>query len=522
MPKARAKKHAKNWFQRIPLTVKIGLTILIIALLVVIYWRVQTVLRKQSVQKSLEQPTVLTQHETGNAIHILIHLYRTPPDIVARTIFGAFEAAKYPGRIHIHLFQELCLSDGYPRDAFSVYKQVYAPRHSWDTQRFSLERNVHVVNENPSQSVGRVVSLLTLTQESVLPMLRASDLVIIPQAFYDLPGTPHLFPATFAQDYDVLLNKAALSAHTVYSGRLPRTSLSASSAAQMTRMTSSLTYAIGENLVVPFLKSKQHATFLESRTLGVCSAAAARNLYIDQSGFTSFATSDRVISPTVRQTTNADVPFTIFRMMRDFYAPTVHDDTIDWTSYSSEHGDQLSRPVPLVGIHEDVLICTGQTWTQFAQFARGPGRPHLVPGPEYTQTIVLSNLLYAAQLAMLSSNHLPILVVFDHLTGTSAKIDLAALNRTKQFEPHNWMVVMQLDEAGDGQLTPVMMDDPCDILVLEPTFQTYAGVSVDNVTQNGFIGLTAHDGPNIITHKFSSSNELERQRRILASTQYTV
>lgn len=519
--KKKKTEQSLNWFQRIPLLAKIGFAILIIALGVVIYWRIKTTLRKKDVQDSFEQPSNLSLNTTAGNIHILIHLYRANPDVVARTIFGAFEAAKYPGRIHIHLFQELCLADRYPRDAFSVYKHVYAPRHSWDTRRFNLERNVHVVNENPTQSAGRLVSLFTLTQESLVPILGPSDIIIVPQAFYDVPGTDHLFHATFAQDYDALLQPGSLTPQTIYSGCLPRTSLSVANAAQTTRLTSSVAYAIGENLVVPFLKSKQHANYLESRTLGVCSAAAARNLYVDQASFTSFTTSDRIVNPSTRQTTSADVPFTSCRRLREFYAPSTQDDAMDWSIYSGQHGAELVRPIPTVGVHEDVLVCTGQTWVTLTQFARGPGRPALTPGPEYLQTLVLSNLLFQARINLMSSNHLPILVVFDHLTGTSATTDLEALNRTKSFEPHNWLVaLLPVDPSTPGQLAPVLLDDPCDLVQLDPAFEAYAGVTADNVTQNGFLGITAVDGPNILTHKFSSLKELERQKRMLAATQY--
>lgn len=513
-------KKDRNWFQKIPLLVKILFVLLVIAIGVVVYWRITSAIRQSNVKASCEQSTGLQSQVASGRIHILLHLYRATPDIVARSIFGAFEAAKYPGLVHIHLFQELCIGDGFHRDVFDTYKHNYSQLHSWDVTQLSMDRNLHVVNENPTQSAGRIVSLLTLTQESVLPMLNPTDIVMVPQSFYDLPGTVHLFPLTFAQDYDILLHQSMLNDATVYSGRIPRTSLSATSATQVTMLTSSLTHAIGHNLVVPFFKSKQHANYLESRTTGVCSASAARNLCADQVGFTSYTTSDRIANIGVRQATDSDVPFTVYRMMRDFYSPSTKEDTVDWTQYSEQHGPSLARPVPIVGVHEDLMICRADTWSQLIQYAHGPGRAHLVPGPEYLSTLVWSNLIYAARISLLSCNHLPVAAIFDHLTGASATVDSKALSQTREFEPHNWLVALRPVNELSNKLAPVELSDPCELVELDPGYERYAGVTSDNVTQDGFLGITSLDGVNISRHKFSSDVELERQKRMLAAIQY--
>jgi hypothetical protein len=508
-----------NWFQKIPLFVKILFVLLLLAIGVIAYWQIKSAIRHSNVKASCEQSGFDSRAGDGR-IHILIHLYRATPDIVARSIFGAFEAAKYPGLVHIHLFQELCIGDGYSQDVFDTYKRSYSQLHSWDVSRLSMERNFHVVNENPTQSAGRIVSLLTLTHESVLPVLAPHDIVIVPQSFYDLPGTVHLFPLTFSQDYDVLLRQSNLLDGAIYSGRIPRTSLSATSATQVTKLTSSLTHAIGYNLVVPFFKSKQHSNYLESRTTGVCSASAARNLHFDQVGFTSYTTSDRIANIGVRHATESDVPFTAYRMLRDFYAPSTKEDTDDWTRYSEKHGTSLSRPVPIVGVHEDLIVCKADTWSQLIHYAHGTGRPYVFSSPDYLSTLLLSNLIHAAGLSLLSSNHLPITAIFDHLTGASATVDAKALRYAREFEPHNWLVALRPINEMSSQLVPTKLSDPCDLIELDPSYESYAGVTSDNVTQDGFLGITQMDGINIIRHKFSSDVELERQKRMLAAIQY--
>lgn len=526
-----SEEPAKNWFQSIPIFVKILFVVVLVVICVVVYWRIKAALRQKDVSVGFESDNQTgmgrsdlasgTIH-SGSQVHILIHLHRATPDIVARTIFGAFEAAKYPGLVHIHLYQEICVGDGYSRDVFDTYTNSYSQLHSWDTKKLSMKRNFHVVNENPTQSAGRLVSLLTLTHESVLPILRSNDLVVIPQSFYNSPGTVHLFPLTFAQDYDETLRTSNLAPNTVYSGQLPRTSQSVASAAQVTMLTSSLTHAIGHNLVIPFFKSKEHANFLESRTTGVCSANAAKNLALDQTGFTSYVTSDRTSSVGIRQVTDSDVPFTIWRFMRNFYAPPSHSESVDWTGYSAQHNQVLVRPVPMVGVHEDMLLCTASSWMQVVQFAQGFGREYLIPGPEYTQTLILSNLIFASGVAMYTANHLPVGAVFDHLTGASATVDSKALQKTRAFEPHNWLVAMKPVNGLSGQLAPVKLDDPCDRIELCEAYEWYAGVTPDNVTQNGFLGLTDVDGPNIIQHKFASEVELERQKRMLAAIEFPI
>lgn len=517
----RRNKDEPSWFQQIPFGVKLLFGIMIVAIGVLIYWQIQKAVRHQDACiTSCESNGLFPLNQPSSSIHVLIHLYRASPDIVAKTMFAAFEGAKFPGFVHVHLFQELCVKDGYPKDAFDLYKRHYAGLHSWNTAVQNMFNNIHVVNENPSQSAGRVVSWLTLTQESVLPIMQSNDIIVIPQSFYDAPGTDHLFPVTFSNHYDQTLRHGQIQSNTIYSGRLPRTSLSASSAAQVTTLTSSLTHAIGNNLIIPFFKSKEHHKYLECKTTGVCSKSSGTALYLDQCGFTSFTTSDRVHASGVRHTTSSDVPFTLYQMMRDFYAPSTQSDTKNWASFSKQYENELTQPLPIVGVHEDIIVCDGQTWSKLVHFSHASGRHFLVPGPEYTQSLMLSNLIYSAGMFMETMNHLPVAVVFDHLTGTAATSDRPALNRVKQFEPHNWLVEMQQLNELCTTLTPVELSDPCDRIKLHSQYEWYAGVSPDNVTENAFLGITGHDTPAVLTRKFSSMTEVERQKRMLAAIQY--
>ncbi len=510
-----------NWFQQIPLLVKLLFLGLLITIGVLVSWKVRAAIRQQNVELTPLHYTQLHTTQPQSQIHILIHLYRGNPDIVARSLFGAFEAAKYPQFVHIHLFQELCAGDGVARDVFQTYTTTYARQHSWDSTRVSMDANFHVVNENPSQSAGHFVSLLTLAQESVAPILKTHDIVIAPQAFYDSPGTIHLFPLTFAQDYDELLRTSSLEPHTMYSGRIPRTSLSATSANQVTALTSSLTQAIGQNLIIPYFKTKEHSHYLESRASNTCSAAAAANLAADQTGFTAYTTSDRVRAPRARQTTTTDIPFTVFRLNRDSYRSNARH-PVEWNTYVATHTATLVQPVPIVGVHEDVVVCRASTWIQLMHYTHGAGRAYLVPGPYYTQTITMSNLMYAANLQLRSMNHLPIVAIFDHLTGAAATVDPSTLSKTKAFAPHNWMVALKPVRADSDELVPIEMDDPCDVIQLDVSYGQYAGVFVDNVTRNGFMGITSIDTRSTIHHKFGSAEEFERQTRLLNSVQFSV
>ena len=63
-------------------------------------------------------------------------------------IFGAFEAAKYPGLIHSPVSRTL-RGNGYIQDVFDTYVKSYSQLHSWDTKKLSMKRNFHVVNETP-------------------------------------------------------------------------------------------------------------------------------------------------------------------------------------------------------------------------------------------------------------------------------------------------------------------------------------------------------------------------------------
>lgn len=499
-----------NWFQKIPLLVKLLFVALIIGLSVLIYWRVKAHFRQKDAEfeTSAQHTATHTAVAPVGQIHLLLHLYRGNPDVVARTIFGAFEAAKYPGLVHVHLFQELCVDDNLTHDVYECYTTQYARRHSWDVTRAPTETRLHVVNENPAKSLGYFMSLLVLAQESVLPIVGPDDVVLACQAFYDSPGTAHLFPLTFAQDYDNLLRAANLDSSVVYSGRIPRTSLSATNANQVTTLTSSFTQAISTSVIIPFFKAKEHGRFLESRIGNTCSATAARNLATDQAGFPSYTTSDRLRNHSVRQTTNSDVPFTVFRMLREF------DKSESWSQTVERQGSTLVRPVPIVGIHEDAVICTASTWLDLVRFAHGPGRIYVTPGPAYIQTLTMSNLVYEAGFGLCSMNHLPVLTIFDHLTGAAATVDPVTLTNARTFRPRDWKVVTQILDS--GQRARIKMSDPCDVLVLGSRYEWYAGVTMDNVTQDGFLGITAIDAPAALLHKFRTPEELDRQRRMLA------
>ena len=519
-PKAPAPKK-QNWFQKIPLGIKILFVIVIIVIIWVIYWQIRKFIRQKNVQVTVDSPA--TSNIPHSQIHILFHLYRSSPDILAQSIFGAFEAAKYPGLVHVHVFQELCVDDGYIQDAYDTYIAQYSRLHSWDTAKICMDTHFHVVNENPSQTAGHFVSLLTLTQESVLPILGPHDIVVAPQAFYDSPGTIHIFPLTFAQDYDQTLRTTVVHENTVYSGKLPRTSLSATNATQVTTLTASLTQALSQNVVIPFFKSREHSKFLESRMSNVCSANAASNLFLDQTGFTAYTSSDRVRNVGVRQENSSDVPFTFFRLMREYYAPTTHRsrvDAVEWATYSQKHKHELVQPVPVVGIHEDIVLCKASSWRRLLKFAHGAGRQFLIPGPYFIQTLVMSNLMVAFGFSLLSMNHIPICAIFDHLTGASARINASSLANAKTMEPHNWMVVWEPASEHSSDMVRVKLRDPCDRVEVCESYEHYAGVTEDNMVEESFLGITSQDTRATIMCKFSSQIELDRQKRMLKAIKY--
>lgn len=497
---------------------KLLLLVLFALTVTLIVWRVQAFIRQKNAQvtsTAAETGFFRSTPSSGAKIHLLFHLYRGNPDVLARSVFGAFEAAKYPQLVHVHVYQELCGADRHTSDVYATYETTYAHRHSWDTSKTQVSGNIHIVNENPSQSAGYFVSLLTLAQESVEPVLGPDDVVLVPQAFYDSPGTVHLFPLTFAQDYDECLRAAHLNENSVYSGQVPRTSLSATSANQVTALTSSLSQAIGNSLVVPFLRAKENGHFLESRAPNTCSASACANLAIDQAGFPSFTTTDRAVHVRVRQNTSSDVPFTVFRFLRDSWEG-------DWETRAAREAASIVRPVPIVGIHEDMVVCRAAAWFHLVRFAHGSGRRYLVPGPAYIQTLIMSNMMHACGLQLESMNHLPVVAVFDHLTGAAATVDPVSLKNMKEFRPHNWKVALRPAHRGSEQMVPVKLDDASDVLCLDRNFEWYAGVFPDNVTQDGFLGLTGADNQAAVMHKYGSSEELARQKRMMDAIEFPV
>lgn len=538
------KSAFRRWFDNIPFGTKLFVFCIlfgvVVASIFAVVAHVQSTKRERDVQvtdvdvNAFHRDPLWGQrtHTSQRRVHVILHNYRGNSDVVARQIFSAFEAAQYPKLVHVHMFQELTGYDTVMttgaafqkrQDPYQIYCDTYAAQHGWDASANPVAQNIHVVNENPSKSTGTLMSLLTLVQESVSPHGRPNDILVTAQPFYDLPGTLCIYPLTFATGYDTVLRTAPhMMRGVVYSGRVPRTSCSAQESVGAPSSTTSPTptsvmQAFSDQLFVPFLKSKSNPEFLGKTTHFTCTAKACRNLYNDQSGFVAFATEDRVVNPTVRQSTVSDVPFSVFQLYRDFYAPH----TAKKWSAITKNKTQISTicaPVPVVGIHPDMTVSTVGTWIDAVRYAHGKARRWIIPGPMYIQSLLWSNLFFGVA-TLYSMNHLPIAAVFDNDAGANTVVDPLTLDNTSTFRPRKWKVVTQtVDNDGDhpNQTVQVKMDDASDVINLDSNFSSYAGVFTDNVTMDGFLGITGTDTASVLIHKFGSTEELERQRRMVS------
>lgn len=532
MPRHRISSNAKrmipinnpgSWFHEMSWFTKLLLLALFTAIALLIYWQITQAIQKRTdnhMRAQIDQGHIDLVH-----IHILIYAHRCNPHILGKSIFSAFEAAHFPELIHIHLFQEMCVEDDptfQHGDAYQCYIREYAHQHS--TPQTSWESHIHVVNENSADATGLTVSILTLLQESVLATAHNPyDRVILMQPFYDTPGSVNIFPITFAQQYDDLLRNTDIPPNMFYSGRLPRTAQSATNATQFTQLTSSISQAVGSHVLIPFFKKKQHRQYLDSAAPYTCTAKACQNLTLDQVGCTMFTTMDRTAGVSTRQQNQSDVPFTIYRLYRDHYFPFQQFDSstnVDWDSLlkSSNTAQQIQSPVPIVGLHEDIVIATLDTWKQTVDYAHSSGRSFVQSGPFYIQTVVLSNLCFGVG-ELRSLNHLPVAAIFDHISGAGATVDPQTLERTRHFRPSGWKTKQKI--LSNGKVIPLIMDNASEVIELSPEFMEYSGAQPDNVTELGYLGITNQDSGFSYKIKYRTYEELQRQQRMLKGIRST-
>lgn len=452
-------------------------------------------------------PTGL-QHQSGR-VHIGIPVYRCDPRTVAQTIFGAFEAADFPENVHVWIYQELQASDG-GADGFGVYKQIFAKHHTKPRPARFL-RNIHVKNQNATDSGGPLVSFLTLARDQILTTAAPNDAVVMVRPFYESLSTTHIYGVTFVQHYDATVLGNPLGTGVVFTSRLPRSSLQGSDVTHKTlehgKLTS-LSSIIVDAVAIPMIKNK--INHIEVISDNVCTFKTFQHMIQKQAGFIGWTTMDREMKSPIavhrtRSAAKIPVPFTRHRKFTKFAKTD-----------QSDQSDQSQHIVGVVGLHIDIQIMSAGTLRRIVNQALESPDRYVFAVPYHAYTLVLSNLCLLHQGGFYSANHLGIGCIIDHIQGlnSSAVDSPQTIQATMAFRPKNWKLIpKQRKQSKILDLIPT--EDFQKILPVSRDLIRYAGVASDNLTVDGFLGITSDDSLDVLRIKFGSSENLARQRRML-------
>jgi hypothetical protein len=482
-------------------------------------------------QIPVQPPTTSTSLRTSSvslpSIHIGIHAYRCASLSIAQTIFGAFEAAKYPSFVHVHIYQELA-SQETQIDAYEMYRKHYLDQH---THKMDYLQNIHVKNANAVDSAGPLVGFMLLAKDMILPsMASPMDQCVFVRPFYESTGTNHVYGVTFVQDYDQALRSHDM-ANGVYSMRLCRTVESSDAVlSQLEAQASKSTIGgiIMQNVAMPLLKTTLHGINLPH--VNVCTLDTWNTLIEKQAGFTAWSTLDRCMKlPSVyartKKSAKVPVPFAIFRKFND--TREVRDVHGELQKDANIHKHVL----PTSAVHEDIMVLNIQTLNVIMQKALSSEK-YIKAIPYHAYTLMISNLVGTRLFTM---NHIPVAIIADHERGSYAKSapSSVSIKNTMAYRPVNWKRVPRIRKVRRNKKArqhpnqqPIIDLVPCNdfniLLPLDHMFMNYAQIKSDNITIDAFLGITSTDTPQPPTQtllvKFGSPENLARRFRMLGGS----
>ena len=535
--------------------------LLCVAIVCVILYLIVQKIQKAKLSKPTK-PTKHNKHDKHNAtnwyktpqslpqsyskrIHIGIHVYRCDPTPVAQTLFGIYEGAMCPENVHVYIYQELQLRDGWAIDGVGLYRKEFLKHHKNPKIPKIHTTNIHVKNINAQKSQGPLVGLLVLGQDMILPnLLSIDDVAVFTRPFFEHPKTTDVYGLTLVQGYDVGLAKQILT-HGILSTRLPRSSAQIREHIAMNPKVGSLVSAVMNTMALPTLTAKMNR--IEVVASHVCTKGTWDHLLAHQAGFVAFTTLDKEmrppgIFPRTKPSAKVPIPFATFRYLNDTHFVQTQ---INQTN-QKKNKKQLMAPLPMVGLHEDLQVMDGGMLQRVITRAGNYSAQLVRAVPYHAYTLVLSNLCYMDNIGFYSMNHVPFGVVLDHETGLSPNSTPSpkSIQHVLAFRPKYWRMLPRKRQTRKSQtqrngnngnngnngkrktnlkrkereeiVDMVPAKDIKKVLPISVQFSWYANrLTADQISVDTFLGITAVDIRSTLGMKFGTPENLSRRRRML-------
>lgn len=477
---------------------KLGI-LLFFGLLCVLIYLIYTKITKKSTkstQKSQTQPTPITlKKQNQPCIRVGIHAYRCNPHPIAQTIFGLFEAASDPSRIHVYIYQELQVSDT-KIDGFELYRKSYYPSHSSPSPMF-LDQ-IHVRNRNANQSSGPLIGFLTIARD-MAQSAQSRDICMFIRPFYNSNQTSELFGLSFVQKYDEYMfsSNSYIQDNRIFTTKLPQTRLQQEN--HQIQETNSLAGSILNSVALPFIKSKM--SNLDQINSNVTSLKTWKTLQQFQSGITAWTSQDKDHSVSSK---NTNIIYSTFLYFKDLQTTP-----------------RFESILPVNALYEDIQVMNSSILMKILQKAER--NLHMVKSiPYYAYSLVLSDLCYLPQIGFDSLNHVPIACIMDHIQGNSTTKCLTTIQAMDTFRPLYWKKIPRIRvnrKTKKKQTDMVPCSDMNKLLPLQPSFQQYAcNIQTTNLSGDAFLGKTNKDSQEALTIKYGSLQNLTRLQRVLGLT----
>lgn len=474
--------------------------------------------RKKHVVKLNSEPSL---HDSTR-IKIGLHVYRSDPSVVAKTVFSAFEAAKNAQRVDVYIFQEYDPHD-FATDAFSIYSGM---KHDNPTCRDCSSR-VFVKNAAASRAQGPLAGLGTLGAMMLGDSRKFVCLFARP--FYEMSSVDQTAQqagaALFARDYDETLLSSDLffsSTYWVYSTQLPRMDakleglkVEPSSNTNLAGIFEPLAKLAAKNLLD--VVSDFDGDFVVKKS-------QASKLFQESRGFVGWATTKhkpnlRVFQAFASQPSNA--------MLKFWYVSETRLGT-----YSNSNSNKT--PCCVVGVHEDIQVMDSSALK--ALLAKMVVVAAL-RDKHYRTKVVVDTIQKQGMLAKPCKTAKQKLKQAEQLRSVRYKLE-SLLNKLNSglvvpFQVYNLALSDLVSSSAKSLDLPLVLVAPSGVPLrpsllnhnfsplfsswqVSPDFQAFARISSLGVSKEAYLGVTSSDTSSCLAFKYGSKEVLDRNIRMLS------
>ena len=500
----------QTWWPMKLLLVALILVVIVLAVLVARN-------RKNSTKKLNSEPNA----HGSTRVKIGLHVYRSDPSIVAKTIFSAFEAAQNAQRVDVYIFQEYDSRD-FATDAFSIYSTM---KHANPTCRECASR-IFVKNAAASRAQGPLAGLGTLGAMMLADSRKFVCLFVRP--FYEMSGVDQAGQqagtAVFARDYDETLLSSDLffsSAYWVYSTQLPRMNDAKLEGLRVEPSSSANLVGIFEPLAKIAAKNLLDVVSDFDGDFVVKKNQAAKH-FQESRGFVGWATTQHKPNLRVFQTF-ASRPND--KMLKFWYVSETRPGT-----YSNSN----KTPCRVVGVHEDIQVMDSSALK--ALLAKMVVVAALRDKQHRTQ-IVVDTIQKQNMLAKPLKTAKQKLKQAEQLRTVRYKIEglLKKLNSglVVPFEVYNLALSDLVSSSAKSLDLPLVLVAPSGASLrpnllnhnfsplfsswqVSPDFQAFARISSQGVSKEAYLGVTSLDTSSCLAFKYGSKEVLDRNIRMLS------